>query len=112
MQIQYQMSNGMWHDAGERPDLVERAAKFNKMTVPEAIHALETGQILHHGTDWYDNIRSVEARRATEAAREAKRQANAPEMVHCDCGHTVPGGSVMSGNLGTVCPECYENEEY
>lgn len=30
------------------------------------------------------------------------------EMRRCDCGHTVPVGSVMGASLGTSCPDCYD----
>jgi hypothetical protein len=32
------------------------------------------------------------------------------ELVRCDCGHDVKKSLVMRGNLGTCCPDCYDNE--
>ena len=31
-----------------------------------------------------------------------------PEMIRCDCGHSVPRTQVMSASRGTVCPDCYD----
>jgi hypothetical protein len=60
----------------------------------------------NHDSDWYANIRSLEATRRQAEARSA---AQPPvEMVRCDCGHTVRRGAVMSASLGTSCPECYD----
>jgi hypothetical protein len=38
-----------------------------------------------------------------------KRTAKPVEMVQCDCGHSVPKGSVMRASLGTSCPDCYDS---
>ena len=40
----------------------------------------------------------------------ARLQPMRPEkMVRCSCGHTVPASLVMNANLGTSCPDCYDD---
>lgn len=40
----------------------------------------------------------------------AQLQPLKPErLVKCDCGHTVPASWVMRANLGTSCPDCYDD---
>jgi hypothetical protein len=29
-------------------------------------------------------------------------------LVKCSCGHTVPASWVMAANLGSSCPDCYD----
>ena len=70
------------------------------MTTPsEVFDALNRGEILHHGNDWYDKLR----------ASPSPAQLTTVEMVLCDCGHTVPQAIVMNANLMTSCPDCYDN---
>ena len=37
-----------------------------------------------------------------------REPAPAPELVKCDCGHSVPRGSRMSASFGSSCPDCYD----
>ena len=126
LKLQYQLSNGTWKDApdsqieGMLTDaeaMIGKSAdekivyKHNPLYVrdflrEETLDLLDNGRELDIGTDWYDVIRSGavhEARVAANAAAAAKIP-----MVKCNCGHTVPRGSVMSASLGTSCPDCYD----
>jgi hypothetical protein len=47
---------------------------------------------------------------SVEDEQEAERlqPTTTRRMVKCNCGHTVPQALVMSANLGTSCPDCYD----
>lgn len=39
---------------------------------------------------------------------QKKCQEQKIELIKCDCGHSVPAGSVMNASVGTSCPDCYD----
>jgi len=44
----------------------------------------------------------------TDTDNEAKTTEHTNELMKCDCGHSIPKSIVMSANLGTACPDCYD----
>ena len=50
----------------------------------------------------------AEHRLAGIEAERAARSKPAVRYIHCDCGHDVPEGQVMSASLGTSCFDCYD----
>jgi len=110
MEYQYQLSNGMWTDAGEKLErLIDNALKTEEWLAPrqnrqpmttreDVIAAMDSGKTITIGSDWYDKIR----------AKPTPLPPVQVEMVKCSCGHTVPRTSVMNASLGTSCPECYD----
>ena len=60
LNLQYQLSNGMWVDCEERTsEFFQDALKndYRKLDEKTAIEMLESGKSLCIGTDWYDEIR-------------------------------------------------------
>lgn len=116
LNLQYMLSNGNYTnvDAARIEEFIDCAvARSQKtkngrvvMTRDEIITALQAGRELSTGTDWYAMIRSLSAYEAIQAKRSAAR--TPITMVKCDCGHTIPAGSVMSASLGSSCPNCYD----
>lgn len=111
MQIQYQLSNGMWSDVPEHriDEFINMAIQTESWLAPrlereplttkeQVIECMESGKTVRIGSDWYDNIRIP----------QPPKPFIQPEMVKCSCGHTVPRVSVMSASMGTSCPECYD----
>lgn len=49
-------------------------------------------------------------REQEQAERDARRaqQRTAPELVACDCGHTIDRDLVMRASMGSSCPDCYD----
>ena len=37
-----------------------------------------------------------------------KRESRPPQLVTCDCGHTVLASQRMMASTGTCCPDCYD----
>ena len=119
MRIERQLCNGNWTDCAERTDEFlnialsqnqkNREKQWVVMTRDEAFEKLSLGGQLTTGPDWYSNIRDVEAIERIMAARRAA--APPVKMVKCSCGHTIPSGSVMSGSMGSSCPDCYAQNE-
>ena len=107
MNLQYQMSNGNWADCQDRMDyFLGLAVKTTKLSIEEIATKLEAGAVVRIGSGWNDEIRDANA----YEARIADRRAAAPpvKMVKCSCGHTIPSISVMSTNMGSSCPNCYD----
>ena len=44
-----------------------------------------------------------------ESGKQPPKTTIKPEMVKCDCGHTIPKKSVMNASSGTSCPDCYDS---
>ena len=88
------------------PEMLERAivgamAK-NEMTREQVVETLADGKALKWGQSpnyYYDH---------SDALIGTRRQPQEPEMILCDCGHSVPRGQVMSASLGSSCEECYD----
>lgn len=103
--LQYQLANGAWANCNSelfgdrREKFLSRCESNNAMTREEVIAALESGEILRNDpADWYSNCRY----------EPAPVERVEPKMVHCDCGHSTPLGTVMSASMGTACPNCYD----
>lgn len=109
-EYEYQLSNGMWTNIGDRLDqFVDMALKTEVWLAPrlnrqpmttreEILSAMDAGKKIKIGSDWYDFIR----------AKPTPVKPVQVEMVKCSCGHTVPRSSVMNASMGTSCPECYD----
>lgn len=115
LQLQYQAQQ-YWCDASDRAEYciakaVAHAARLHALGRGEALTAaqirqhLEAGQVVRHGTDWDDKIRS----RSAALRRQAQPSPLPPALlVQCDCGHWLKRESVMHASLGTACPDCYD----
>ncbi len=55
-------------------------------------------------------LNSTETRRERRMSEMTTQETN-DGYVLCDCGCTVPKVQVMMGNYGTVCPNCYDEED-
>lgn len=125
MRLQYQLSNGSWHNCENRteeflvlcqknngPDetgkkIVPRFRATRDLTRDEVVEYLGTGATLRNDpADWYSECRDGDAVDRIMAERRARQKP--VEMIDCSCGHTVPRSSVMSASLGTSCPDCYD----
>ena len=111
--IMRQLSNCSWVEIGEQEtteifdEILSRetwyAARVGRepMTTHEDIRAhLLTGKEIRYDSEWYDNIKIMQP---TPKPVE--------NNVLCGCGCTVPKAQVMMGNYGTVCPNCYDEED-
>jgi RNase P/RNase MRP subunit p29 len=81
---------------------VTGAMQMNSMTREQVIAALAAGQALNwckSSNFYYDHSMGQILR---------KRTAKPVEMVHCDCGHSVERGLVMTTSQGASCPDCYD----
>ena len=113
--LQYQLSNGNWVDCGDRTEdflvLCEENNGFldgrivplfrasRPLTRSEVLTVLSDGKKLRNDNcDWYSNCRY----------EPAPVRCVPVEMVLCDCGCTVPTGSVMRASLGLSCIDCYD----
>jgi formylmethanofuran dehydrogenase subunit E len=115
MRLQRKLSNGDWHDDPDRMDLVDKAIEIDAWlahpgrapmtTRDEVLAYLATGQTIHHGTDWYAELRDADAIRPV--------QRPVVERVICSrCGASIPRVLAMSSSSGTVCPDCYDDASY
>lgn len=123
LQMDRMLSNGAWIADDER--LLDLCEKFNGvddlgkvvpgysrnsvrlLTRDEIVRALAYGHELRiDDQDWYSKCRSGSSYRIRKDF--AQKSTKAVVMVKCDCGHTVPKGSVMSASLERSCPDCYD----
>lgn len=114
LKLQYQAQQ-YWFDGSDRENyfigkaVAHAAALADRCrgtvrTVEEIRTALAAGEIVSTGPDWDARIRS-RAALERHAATKLQRQI---EQVRCDCGHTVPTGTVMNASRGSACPDCYD----
>ena len=114
LSLQYQAQQ-YWFDASDREDyflgkaLVHAAALAARgrgpdLTLENIRTQLAAGVVIATGLDWDARIRS-------RTALERQRNTATPGQVmkvRCDCGHTVPVGTVMNASRGSACPDCYD----
>jgi hypothetical protein len=93
-------------------DVIAANAALNQAAAFEKIDRIELEKLLNDGRGaaaktgkqspnyYYDH--------GMEMIRSTNRAAQKIEMVKCSCGHSVPRGSVMSANMGSSCPDCYD----
>jgi len=105
--LQKQISNGNWIDVDETEAnrIVEMAAQKYSVTPEGIMKMVEAKPGLNYDTDtretaWYMNFR---------IKPEPRQPRPEPKMVRCGCGHTVPSYEVMTANLGSSCPDCYDD---
>lgn len=82
--------------------IITGAMQIEHKTRDEIIAMLESGQKVtwcQSPNYYYDHAMGVCYR---------PRPAQPVEMVHCDCGHSVPVGQRMMAALGTSCADCYD----
>jgi hypothetical protein len=126
MRLQHKLSNGSYINIGpeREADFVGLALNFDKRLPDEysgkrhfqnqqdVLAALESGEELQYGTDWYDKIRDGEAyeRRLAEARSKRTSDPNfSSEGWRLDCGCQVYSRSrIMDTSSGTSCPRCYD----
>jgi hypothetical protein len=89
--------------AAELEPLIETAAAYQKKTVAEIRELIAAGTAVAYqkGPNYYYTHGEYKI-------RKYRKPAPKPEMVKCDCGHSVPRGLVMSASLGSSCPNCYD----
>jgi len=67
------------------------------------------GGLTDKETEAYDSIYGEwEKLQDQKEASQTPPERPESEMIQCSCGHTVARSQVMSANLGTSCPECYD----
>lgn len=99
MNLQYQLSNGMWFDGSRRADeFIGYAAAYTGKGRDEIIAELNAGGVIKHGNDWYAKIRIV-----PQSAAAAPRPARHAPCI-C-CGETDPSRFTTIAN-GPHCDDC------
>ena len=84
-------------------EAVTAAAERNGRTEAEIVTALEAGATVA----WCDSP-NYYYDHGTGYIRRKRAERPAPQLVRCDCGHSVERALVMSASLGTSCPDCYD----
>ncbi len=100
-ELQYRLSNGSWVNCGDRTDVfLVRCEKNSNLNRDCVLNELSSGKQLRNSpSDWYGECRY-------EPEPVPQRPV---EMVVCDCGCSVPSGSVMRASLGSSCVDCYDD---
>jgi hypothetical protein len=71
-------------------------------TAEQILADLAAGAVIQYANGyWYGKMRDADA-------IKPRKPSPAPEMVECDCGHTVPVAQRMNASMGTSCPDCYD----
>lgn len=86
----------------ELNETILAAAKFNQKSEAETREMIESGQQVkwcESPNYYYDH---------SHGTIGLKPKPVKIEMVKCDCGCSVPCGSVMSASMGKSCPDCYD----
>ena len=119
MELQYQSSNGKWHNCEERSErflmLCEQNNHINEkpMTREEVISALTAGQVLRNDDcDWYSKCRDMDffVQKEIERKKAYYVSKDYPIGRELDCGCKVfLKSEVMSASLGTSCADCYDD---
>ena len=89
-------------DDGALSAAIAQASEFNNKSVSEIEDMLQSGQPI----EWckspnyhYDHGKGIIRK---------KKSPKAPQLVDCDCGHSVAPALRMSASNGTCCPDCYD----
>ena len=107
-QIQRMESNGKWYDEPNTQKFIDRIVA-NEMRIAnlcgttardekQIYAALVDGAVLFYDTDWYAKIRIAPQPVVIPT----------PELVKCNCGHTIEKHLVMGSSRGSSCPDCYD----
>lgn len=84
-------------------EAVTAAAQRNNTTEERITEMLQNGV----NVAWCDSP-NYHYDHGTGYIRRKRAPRPEPQLVRCDCGHSVERALVMSASLGTSCPDCYD----
>lgn len=115
MNLEYQLSNGDWLEAGEHTDRLigmavaelERCHDFNPRLFPvvpdydQIVTQLQQGEKISIGEDWHANIRNKPEPRAKWQLLPRR-----PPVICSSCGRTGHTGAYPFSTAPGVCDDC------
>jgi len=114
MKLQRQIANGNWVEVSRdnQEYFLSKCVTFLSLSLEEVCRKLHLGKPLSYDSDWYANLRDVEAVNALQQQQEAKRRSpdrDYPTGRRLSCGHTVYfSAHIMSTSSGPSCMDCYD----